>query len=278
MRVDLHSHSNCSDGLDHPAELVRRMAEAGVDALALTDHDTLQGLPEARDEATRRGIELISGAEISADFEGRDDVHILALFVDETHEAFNARLLERQENRRARGERMAQKLIEAGYPLDLDRIREEVGDGVWARPHIARALVRAGHASSHDDAFDRFLGREHPWHVPSEKWPAADVLRAVRAAGGVSSLAHAVWYRDADALVRALVPHGLDALEVFHPDHGPAEEERFSALASELGLLVSAGTDFHGTIEGRKSPGAVVGSAAMLDALRRRAAEGGPGR
>ena len=245
------------------------MAEGGVDVLALTDHDTLQGLPEAREEAARVGVELISGAEISADFEGRDDVHILALFVDERNEAFNSRLLERQENRRTRGERMAQKLIEAGYALDLDAVRQEVGDGVWARPHIARALVRAGHASSHDDAFDRFLGREHPWYVASEKWPATDVLRAVRQAGGVSSLAHPVWYRDAEGLIRRLAPHGLDAVEVFHPDHGPVEEARFHNIARDLGLAITAGTDFHGTVEGRKSPGAVVGTSEMLEALRK---------
>src|ERR1700676_3750221 len=98
MRVDLHSHSNCSDGLDRPAELVRHMANAGIDAFALTDHDTLQGLPEARVEANRVGIELIAGAEISADFMGQDDIHVLALFVDENNTRFNARLAERQEN------------------------------------------------------------------------------------------------------------------------------------------------------------------------------------
>src|ERR1700736_1201180 len=103
------------------------MASAGIGAFALTDHYSLQGLQEAREESRRLGIELISGAEISADFEGRDDIHVLALFVDENNDAFNARLAERQENRRTRGERMAGKLIEAGYALDLDAIREEVG-------------------------------------------------------------------------------------------------------------------------------------------------------
>ena len=270
MRVDLHSHSSCSDGLDRPAALARRMAAAGLGAFALTDHDTLQGLPEAREEARRLGIELISGAEISADFEGNDDIHVLALFVDENNESFNAHLAARQENRRTRGERMAQKLVEAGYALDLDAIREEVGDGVWARPHIARALIRAGHATSNDDAFDRFLGREHPWYVASEKWPVLDVLRAIREAGGVSSIAHAVWYKNGDDLIRRLAAAGLDAIEVFHPDHGPAEEARFRALADELGLAITAGSDFHGTPEGRKDPGGVTGPAAMLNALRAR--------
>ena len=222
-------------------------------------------------EAERLGIELISGAEISADHDGQDDIHILALFVDETNERFNRRLTERQENRKTRGERMAKNLIEHGYPLDLDAIRAEVGTGVWARPHIARALVRAGHATSQDDAFSRFLGRGHPWYVPSEKWPARDVLEAVREAGGVSSIAHPVWYTDAERVIRELAACGLDAVEVFHPDHGPAEEARFGAIARELGLAASAGSDFHGTPEGRKHPGGVAGTGEMLGILKARA-------
>jgi predicted metal-dependent phosphoesterase TrpH len=146
-----------------------------------------------------------------------------------------------------------------------------VGDGVWGRPHIARALVRAGHARSNDDAFDRFLGREHPWYVPSTKWQAADVLEAIHEAGGFSSLAHAVWYRDAEDLARALAAAGLDAIEVFHPDHDAAQEARFGALAHELSLLVTAGSDFHGTPEGRKHPGGVTGTAEMLGLLQARA-------
>jgi len=247
------------------------MAYAGLEAFALTDHDTLQGLPEARAEAQKLGIELISGAEISAEYEGQDDIHVLALFVDEDNERFNRRLVARQENRRLRGEKMALKLIEHGYPLDLDAIRAEVGDGVWARPHLARALVRAGHATSHDDAFARFLGREHPWYVASEKWPAVDVVDAIREAGGVSSIAHAVWYKNGDRLIRDLAARGLDAIEVFHPDHGPAEEARFGSLALELGLAMTAGSDFHGTPEGRKHPGGVVGTGEMLGILKTRA-------
>ena len=271
MRIDLHSHSSVSDGLDSPAALVGKMRDAGIDAFALTDHDTLQGLPEARAEAEKAGIDVIPGAEVSADFQGQDDVHILALFVDEKNDRFNTRLAERQKNRRRRGELMAEKLIGAGYALDLDAIRQDVSDGVWGRPHLARALVRAGHASSNDDAFDRFLGREHPWYVPSTKWQAFDVLATIREAGGVSSLAHAIWYRDPEALARALAGAGLDAVEVFHPDHGPEEEARFGALARELDLLVTAGSDFHGTPEGRKHPGGVVGTAEMLGLLRARA-------
>ena len=270
MKLDLHSHSTVSDGLDSPTALVGRMAEAGITCFALTDHDTLQGLPEARGEAARRGIELISGAEISAEWGGQDDIHILALFVDETNAALQAQLSTRQDERRTRGERMARKLVEHGYALDLDAIRADVGDGVWGRPHLARALIRAGHAATNDEAFDRFLGREHPWYVPYEKWKAEEVVRAIHAAGGVTSLAHAVWYKNVDTLVRALAGEGLDAIEVFHPDHGPAEEARLGALARELSLATTAGSDFHGTPEGRKVPGGVFGDAAMLEALEAR--------
>jgi predicted metal-dependent phosphoesterase TrpH len=188
------------------------MAEAGIPTLALTDHDTLAGLPEAREEARRRGVELISGAEISAEWGGQDDIHIVALFVDERNARFNAALAERQEERRTRGERMAKKLVEAGYAIDLEAIRADVGDGVWGRPHLARALIRAGYAANNDEAFDRFLGREHPWYVPYEKWKAEDVVAAIASAGGISSLAHAVWYKDTDRLIRELAGTGLDAL------------------------------------------------------------------
>ncbi len=271
MRVDLHSHSNVSDGLDTPTELVRKMATAGIDAFALSDHDTLAGLEEARAEAQRAGVEMISGAEISAEFGGQDDVHILALFVDEKNEALQGRLRERQARRRARGEQLARNLIAAGYPLDLEAIAAEVGDGVWGRPHLARALVRAGHAESEPEAFSRFLKREHPWYVGSEKWPAVDVVRTIREAGGISSLAHAVWYKDPPTLIRALSGAGLDAVEVFHPDHGPEEEALLGDLVRELNLLITAGSDFHGVPEGRKRPGGVVGTAEMLGLLKGRA-------
>jgi len=257
--------------LDAPAALARHMAYAGIEAFALTDHDTLQGLPEARAEAEKLGVELISGAEISASFGGQDDIHILALFVDETNEEFQASLAERQEGRRTRGEKMAKRLIEAGYKIDLNAIREDVGAGVWGRPHLARALIRAGYASSNDDAFDRFLGQEHPWYVAYEKWEATEVVRAIRRVGGVSSLAHAVWYRGVEAIAASLAAEGLDAVEVFHPDHGPEEEARFGGLARELGLAATAGSDFHGVPEGRKHPGGVFGDGEMLGILRARA-------
>ena len=270
MKIDLHSHSTVSDGLDSPAALVERMAAAGLSAFALTDHDTLMGLPEARAAAGGLGIDLISGAEISAEWGGQDDIHILALFVDETNARFLSQLATRQEERRTRGERMAKKLVEHGYALDLDAIRADVGDGVWGRPHLARALIRAGYAASNDEAFDRFLGREHPWYVAYEKWKAVEVIAAIREAGGVSSLAHAVWYRDQDKLVAALADAGLDAIEVFHPDHDAEQERRFADLAKAKGLLATAGSDFHGTIEERKRPGGVFGDAEMLEKLKAR--------
>jgi len=156
-RVDLHSHSTVSDGLDSPAQLVEKMNRAGVSALALTDHDALGGLPEARRAASAAGLDLIPGAEISADASNGDDVHILGLFIDEGNEAFRGKLEVRQQNRKLRGEQMARNMVAAGFPLDLEAIRADVGDGVWGRPHLARALVAAGHAKDNDDAFARFL-------------------------------------------------------------------------------------------------------------------------
>jgi predicted metal-dependent phosphoesterase TrpH len=268
FKADLHSHSNVSDGLDSPAELVDKMARAGISALALTDHDALGGLPEAREAARARGLELIAGAEISADAPDGDDIHIVALFVDESRESFRRQLEKRQANRRLRGERMATNLVAAGYELDLEAIRADVGNGVWGRPHLARALVAAGHARDTDDAFARFLHRGCPWYVPQEKWRAAEVVRAIRDASGISSLAHPVWYKDAEGLVETLTAEGLDAVEVFHPDHGEAEVARFSKLARKFHILSTAGSDHHGVDEKGKTPGLVAGDRRMLDALK----------
>jgi len=270
FRVDLHSHSTVSDGLDSPSALVEKMWRCGISALALTDHDALGGLPEARAAAERIGLELIPGAEISADAPDGDDIHIVALFVDEDDAAFRAQLETRQKNRQVRGEKMAANMIAAGYAIDLEAIRRDVGDGVWGRPHLARALVAAGHAKDNDDAFDRFLHKGCPWYVPQEKWKAGEVVRAIREAGGVSSLAHAVWYMDADGVVEALAESGLDAIEVFHPDHGPAAVSRFTKLARRFHMLSTAGSDHHGTDEDGKAAGAVFGDRAMLDALKER--------
>ncbi len=272
FRVDLHSHSTVSDGLDSPSGLVAKMARAGISALALTDHDALGGLPEARSAAREHGIELIAGAEISADAPDGDDIHIVALFVDEGCEALRTQLEARQRNRRLRGERMAKNLREAGFPLDFEAIRADVGDGVWGRPHLARALVRAGHARDMDDAFARFLHRGCPWYVPQEKWKAEEVVRAIREASGVSSLAHPVWYRDPEGLAETLVECGLDAIEVFHPDHGPAEVARFAKLAGRFHMLSTAGSDHHGVDEKGKNPGLVTGDRKMLDDLKNRRA------
>jgi 3',5'-nucleoside bisphosphate phosphatase len=267
FKIDLHSHSTVSDGLDSPSRLVEKMSQAGVSALALTDHDALGGLDEARKAAGAAGLDLIPGAEISADTAGGEDVHILALFVDESNQPFRRKLEIRQENRKVRGVQMAQNLIAAGYRLDLDAIRSDVGDGVWGRPHLARALVAAGHAKDNDDAFARFLHKKCSWYVPQEKWAAAEVVQAIRDAGGVSSLAHAVWYKEADAVVEELVDRGLDAIEVFHPDHGEAQIARFSKLARKFHLLLTAGSDYHGIEEKGKAPGSVTGDRRMLDAL-----------
>ena len=274
FKIDLHAHSTVSDGLDSPSGLVEKMHRAGISALALTDHDALGGLPEARDAAARAGIRLIPGAEISADAPNGDDIHVLALFVDEENAPFRQLLEARQENRRRRGQKMAENIVAAGFAIDLDAIREDVGDGVWGRPHLARALVRAGHAKDNDDAFARFLHNGCAWWVAPEKWRAEEVVRAIREAGGVSSLAHAVWYKDADGIVEALAPEGLDAIEVFHPDHAAAEVARFSKLAERNGLLATAGSDFHGVEEKGKIPGAVFGDRKMLEALEERRPRG----
>ena len=164
---------------------------------------------------------------------------------------------------------MATKLVEAGYAIDLDAIRADVGDGVWGRPHLARALIRAGYAASNDEAFDRFLGRDHPWYVPYEKWKAEEVVAAIRQAGGVSSLAHAVWYKDgrfADPRARRAWASTRSRSSI--PTTMPACESRLSALAAELSPRGDGRQRLPRRTGGPKAPGRRV--------RRRRDARGAP--
>ena len=210
---------------------------------------------------------FVDGAEISADFEGQDDIHILALLVDEKDGALLERLAgkpgEAADARAANGGERLRRICDRSR-RDSRRRRRQSG-----KASSGAGSGRGGHAESMNDAFDRFLKREHPGTFRQRSGPPS-TSSTVRSAGGISSLAHAVWYKDSERLIRSLAGAGLDAVEVFHPDHGPEEEARLGHLVREFGLLATAGSDFHGVPEGRKHPGGVVGTAEMLDLMRAR--------
>lgn len=248
--ADLHFHSTFSDGVETPEALVERAVAAGLSVAALTDHDAVHGVAAFEAAAAGTGLVACGGAELSVDEDG-EDIHLLGLFLDPEEPVLVSRLAHFREVRDRRGEAMALKLASLGVELDLARLRESVGDGAFGRPHVARALVAKGVVASVEEAFERFLGEGAPAFVPKAKWGMAEAIGTVRRAGGLAVLAHPVWYRDVPGLLRRGRALGLDGVEVFHPDNDGREDELLGA-AGELGLLVTAGSDFHTADGGRQ--------------------------
>lgn len=251
-------HTTASDGRLTPAELVARVAGAGLTVIAVTDHDTVGAVDETTALAAAHGIRVIPGVELTAVDEGRD-VHMLAYFIPHQDPGFEAFLARQRERRVERVQAIGERLARAGVPLDVEALlheaRERPGTSV-GRPWIARALVRSGHASSVADAFERLLSTGQPGFVPRQGPSPFEVVALVHAIGGIVSFAHPAVTRR-DDLIEPLVSEGLDAIEVYHSDQGPDVRARYRALADGLGVAVSGGSDFHGTGETRASLGRV---------------------
>jgi predicted metal-dependent phosphoesterase TrpH len=250
-RIDLHTHSTASDGTLTPAELMRAAREAGLSAIALTDHDTLSGLPEARAEAARLGLELVPGCELSLEYGGLP-THMLALFVDERPGAVASELDRVKRARSARNERMIEKLRTVGvhlHPEDVARY----ANGVVGRPHIAQAMLAAGVVKSFDEAFARFLGKGGLAHIPKEKLSPRQAIDAVHVDHGLAILAHPYLLspqpRHLETILRELKSLGLDGVEVFYTEHSDRFTSEVARLAEGLGLLKSGGSDFHGALK-----------------------------
>jgi predicted metal-dependent phosphoesterase TrpH len=244
--IDLHLHTTASDGLLGPAALVARAAAAGLTTIAVTDHDTTAGIAEALSAASPIGLDVVAGIEITAVEDGRD-VHILGYFLDPAVESLTLFLAAQRADRLRRVREMGGRLATVGYAVDVEPLLAAAlaGSRSIGRPAIADALVAAGHAVDRNDAFARLLGRGRPAFVPRVGVSGAHVIAVIHQAGGVASLAHPGLVDD-DALLRPLADAGLDALEVWHCDHSPAQQRHYFALADELGLARSGGSDFHG--------------------------------
>jgi predicted metal-dependent phosphoesterase TrpH len=259
MTVDLHLHTTASDGRCTPTELVERAAAAGVTAMAVTDHDTTAAVAEVQAVARARGIEAISGIEITAVEAGRD-VHLLGYFIDPDNSELAAFLSRQRTQRIARVEAMCDRLAQLGMPIDmlpvLAQARESGGRSI-GRPQIARAMVAAGHVADTREAFDRWLATGRPAFVPRAGAPPEEVMTIVRGAGGLTSLAHP-GQTAIDARISAYCVAGLDAIEVYHPDHDAASTERYRQLASRLMVLITGGSDFHGDPSHGLDPGSVT--------------------
>lgn len=244
--IDLHLHTTASDGALTPAGLVARAAAAGLTTFSVTDHDTVAGLAEAREAAEARRLTLIDGIEITA-VEGERDVHVLGYFFDPDHAGLRAFLATQREDRVRRVRDIATRLAALGVPIDAGpilRLARESGRSV-GRPHIAAALVAAGHVSTRDEAFGRYLERTAAAFVPRRGAPVAEVVRVLAEAGGLASLAHP-GLTDVDELIPGFARAGLAAIEARHSDHTAQTESRYREIARTHRLAISGGSDFHG--------------------------------
>ncbi len=254
MRIDLHTHSSVSDGTESPAELLATAHAAGLDVVALTDHDTTAGWSIA-ETARPPGLTVVPGMELSCRWFPEDEppisVHLLAYLFDPAHPGLAAERARLRDERLERGERMVAALVAAGYPISWQRIVEKSGGGVVGRPHIARALVEAGTADSVDHAFATLLHHRSPYHVAKADTEVRAGIGLVRAAGGVPVFAHGLATKRGrivgDTAIAAMVDAGLLGLEVDHPDHSADERAHLRGLASDLGLIATGSSDYHGT-------------------------------
>lgn len=276
--IDLHMHTTASDGRCTPSELVDRAAAAGLTVMAVTDHDTTASVVEVQQRATARGIEAHAGIEITA-VEGGRDIHVLGYFLDHAEPRLLEFLRVQRETRVKRVHVIAARLAELDVPIDLQALLDEAQRNLGrsiGRPQVARALVAAGHVANTKEAFDRFLANDGPAFVSRPGSSPDVVIGIIHRAGGVASLAHPGRTR-IDSRIQPLAIAGLDALEVYHSDHDEDAIQRYHRLASDLGLLMTGGSDFHGDPTHGIEPGSSTLPAEeweRLNAARRRHAVG----
>jgi 3',5'-nucleoside bisphosphate phosphatase len=244
--IDLHSHTLHSDGDRSPSQLFALAKAAGVKVLSVTDHDTVLGLADCRAASEASGLRFVPGIELSCELHGRE-VHVLGHFIDPQGTPLERLATDLLEERRDRMERMVALAQGMGFSaVTMERVFAVGGGDNLGRPHLARVLVDCGHALSIKDAFDRFLHTDGPMWVDRRRLPVADAIRMIHEAGGTATIAHPGANGISRQELKAMADIGLDGVEAFHPEHPPNQAEAFVRAAEELGLAVTAGSDFHG--------------------------------
>jgi predicted metal-dependent phosphoesterase TrpH len=284
LRVDLHTHTSYSDGLDSPTQLVAKAAQQGLHSIAITDHDILAALSEAQQTGLDCGVEVLVGVELTVQYQQYDDIHLLGYFFDPMHAALQAQLALAQQHRLQRGVEMLERinalLVQDGKaPLDKERVLQSAR-GALTRPHLAHALIARGYASNIQSAFENFL---IPCNVPKAALGAAEAFALIAQAGGVCSLAHpGTLSTDPDVLyplLDAFKAMGLVGLEVYHHCHYPDALALFQSCATRYGLVATGGSDYHGRPEGavlgQIAPGYAVPDHVLPDLQRAHAARVG---
>ena len=247
--IDLHAHTTASDGTMSPNDLVILAKEHGIEAIAITDHDTVEGIPEAIAAGEREGVEIIPGLELSVEH-NPGSMHILGLLIDHKNDQLNESLREIQLSRSTRNPKIIEKLNEFGLNLSIEEVEEISGGGQMGRPHIAAALIKDGYVRTIQEAFDRYLKKGASAYFERQRLTREEAVDVIHGAGGLVILAHpgtlGVNEQKLDSLLQELKDVGFDGIEVFYNNHSQAEEDRLMQAADKLGFLISGGTDFHG--------------------------------
>lgn len=247
--IDLHSHTTASDGTYSPAQLVEEAGRTGLRILGVTDHDTFSGFDQAGPLARRAGLELVCGIELSTKLHGHS-VHLLGYFLaDDKLGDFRNWIGDLQASRRDRNVRLIARLRELGLDITLEEVQARGGE-MTGRPHFAQVLIQKGYASNLQQAFDDYLDESAKGYVNRHEPTFAEAVKHIRGAGGIASLAHPVRVReDVAAILPELCAAGLNAIEAYHSDHSPSHTALYLELAAQHGLLVTGGSDFHGTVK-----------------------------
>lgn len=275
--IDLHTHSLCSDGAQTPADVVRSAKEAGLAAIALSDHDCIVGVQEAIDTGKALGVEVIPAVELSA--QSDTELHILGYFIDIHNRKLQEAMQYALQVRDQRQEETCQKLNEMGFAITMDELREEAhGNPVLCRAHFAQIMVRKGYAPSVKEAFSKYLSVGCYAYSNRQALTGPEAVSLIREAGGIAVAAHLHLIKKPDdelrEYLRSLIPYGLDGIEGYYTDYTPDMQERYQAMAKELGLVISGGTDYHGANKPHISIGKGKGNLdipyCVLDGLRAR--------
>jgi len=248
-KVDLHIHTNASDGKFTSTEIVRRAAELGLEIIAITDHDTVDGIPTALDAIkSYPKLRLIPGVELSTDVE-KGEIHILGYFVDFTDKEFQASLETMRNSRVIRAHRMVENLAKMGVRIEWQRVQEIAGNGALGRPHIAQAMLEKGYITSIQDAFRKYIGHGGPAYVERDKLTPGEAVKLILKADGLPVLAHPLTAGDVEATIIELKAIGLVGLEVYYASYSFEDLNPLLGLAYKHGLIATGGTDFHGIDE-----------------------------
>ncbi|HET6567213.1 MAG TPA: PHP domain-containing protein [Rhodothermales bacterium] len=270
-RADLHLHTTCSDGELTPAQLVQKAARRGLQLIAVTDHDTVDGFEEATGTGARIGVTVISGVELSVHVDSRE-IHLLGYFFDPKHERLLQQLAQFREQRSDRARSIVERLNGVGIPLTFEAVLAQARGEALGRPHVAAALESAGHVADRQEAFQRFLGPAGAAYVPKPEFPARKALSLLHEAGGIGVLAHPGHWTP-DAVVSTLVKEGLDGIETVHPSHQPWITAYYERLAERYGLVQTGGSDYHGSRpKDEENIGTFTISLSQVETIRARAA------